>query len=123
MENRYLCVFEFSDSQLERYVRLSGPCGAFVDIANTKETIKRIQQDYLTEDFDVYSQDLQARILTTTPNSIDPYISYILGPSEVLEDMKREISELTKGKGKRKSKKFKKSKRKSKTRIRKFHKY
>ena len=111
-ENRYLCVFEFSDSQLDRYVRFSGPFGAFVD---SEESIKKIQSDYLTEGFDVYSQNLQARVLCTTKNSIDPYTSYILEPngSNIFEELKREIEGigLTKGKrSKRKSRRKKKAK-------------
>jgi hypothetical protein len=91
LEPRYLCVYEFNDEQLIRYVRLSKSWGTLVDDeSKIKEKIQTIKQNFLTND--EYSQEIQSRILTTTPSSINPYISHILEPNNTIySEMKMEI--------------------------------
>ena len=123
LEDRYLCVFSFTDSQLEKYVRLSKGSGELVDIPEKetmKETIKGIQSAYLEGD-PMFYQDIQARILATSPDSEDPYTSYIFEPDGTLKDLYKELSDviLLEGKGstKRKRTKRKRSKRKRRSRL------
>jgi hypothetical protein len=84
-------VYEFNDEQLIRYVRLSKSWGTLVDDeSKIKEKIQTIKQNFLTND--EYSQEIQSRILTTTPSSINPYISHILEPNNTIySEMKMEI--------------------------------
>jgi hypothetical protein len=91
LEPRYLCAYEFNDEQLIQYVRLSKSWGKLVDDeSKIKEKIQTIKQNFLTND--EYSQDKQGRILTTTPSSINPYISHILEPNNAIySEMKMEI--------------------------------
>ena len=80
LEPRYLCVYEFNDEQLIRYVRLSKSWGKLVDDeSKIKEKIQTIKKNYLENNG--YSQNIQSRILTTTPSSINPYITHILEPN------------------------------------------
>jgi hypothetical protein len=102
LKSRYLCMYEFNDDQLNRYVRLSEAFGTFIkNKSNMKQKIKEIKKLYVTkcriadtvcEDY-LYNQDIQSRILTTTPKSKDPYITYILEPNDdtTYSDMKAEI--------------------------------
>jgi len=89
---RYLVVFEFTDNQLKNYVRLSKSWGVFVLEDNEKETIKRIQDEY-SQSTEPLSNNIQARILITTPNSRDPYTSHILSPDDILDKYREEIQE------------------------------
>lgn len=117
LEDRYLCVFAFTDSQLEKYVRLSKGSGELVD-APEKETIKDIQRAYLEGD-PMYYQDIQARILTTSPESEDRYTSYIFGSDGTLKDLYKELSDaINPLAGKRSKKRLKK--RGCKTKVRKY---
>jgi len=93
LENRYLCVFEFDDEQLDRYVRLSGSFGGnheYTDVTDMKKKIITIKQKYLNDQNS--RNNIQCRILTTQPNSINPYISHILEPNnKIYSDMKNEL--------------------------------
>lgn len=119
LEERYLCVFAFTDSQLDRYVRLSTGSGELIDVPE-KDTIKEIQQAYL-DGGSFYYQNIQARILATSPESEDQYASYIFGPDGTLKDLYKELSDaiLLGGKGlsKRKRSKRKRSKRKRRSKV------
>lgn len=86
LEPRYLCAFQFDDSQLNRYVRLSRPWGEIVPHnAGMKQTIQTIKRMYSKKEINYqYVQDIQCRILTTTTKSESPYTSYILKPSKPL---------------------------------------
>jgi hypothetical protein len=128
LETRYLCVCEFNDEQLKRYVRLSAAWGYFIKneklkevselsenfdnfikngVPDIKEIIKKIKETYMNKcsNFDnndcenyLDDQDIQARILVTTPRSEDPYITHILGPNNntIYLSMKKEIIEAIK---------------------------
>jgi hypothetical protein len=114
LEPRYLCAYEFNDEQLIQYVRLSKSWGKLVDDeSKIKEKIQTIKQNFLTND--EYSQEIQSRILTTTPSSINPYISHILEPNNTIySEMKIEIINFLKklSKGGQKQSKRKQSKQK-----------
>jgi hypothetical protein len=113
LDERYLCAFEFNDEQLNRYVRLSSGFGGRVMDSDMKTQINLIKQSYL--DIPKYSQHIQCRILTTNPNSINPYASYILdSDNNVYSRMKAEIVDTLKLGGKITRKKPRKYKLKSK---------
>ena len=102
LKPRYLCMYEFNDDQLNRYVRLSKAWGTFIENeSDMKQKIKDIKHLYVTNcaianavcDDYLNNQDIQSRILTTTPKSKDPYITYILEPNDdtTYSNMKAEI--------------------------------
>ena len=92
LDNRYLCVFAFTDEQLDRYVDICKERGYIIQKPqgkSLKEIIKEIQENYNGDNY--YQQSIQARILTTGPESPDPYITYIL--DDDLNVMKEEIKQ------------------------------
>jgi hypothetical protein len=88
LETRYLCLFKFDETQLNAYVRLSKSWGEMVSdsITDMKSKIEEIKEEYVTNCLDAhdyryqYSQEIQARILTTTSLSENPYETIILEP-------------------------------------------
>jgi len=94
LSNRYLCVYEFNDTQLQNYVRLSQAFGIVVKTNDMKAQINDIKKEYNTKcnlynaadntDCSTYlsNQDIQSRILVTKPSSSDPYVTHILGPND-----------------------------------------
>ena len=100
LEPRYLCVFEFDDSQLTRYVLLSEKFGNNVPIYDDymKKKIQEIKKEYVTNPAIANGGPtgmLQSRILVTTPKSIEPYITHILEPTNTIySNMKKNIIEV-----------------------------
>lgn len=95
LEDRHLCVFEFTDDQLIRYVDVCKGGGHIIqNLGKTplKEIIKEIQEKY-NNSITPYYQSIQARILTTGPNSLDPYITYILDSDDSINKMREEIKQ------------------------------
>ena len=97
LELRYLCVFEFNDDQLKNYVRLTEEYGRELNIVDIKKEIKEIKKQYT--DNESYNSYTQCRILTTTPNSENPYLTYILEPNDNnnYSKMKEEIKQVIGG--------------------------
>ena len=89
LPERFLCAFEFNDDQLQKYVRLSLPWGKVPKKSNlsTKEQIDHIKQGYsrgTSKERTQFAkqQNLQCRILSTSPAIESPYRSHIFAPSD-----------------------------------------
>ena len=157
LKNRYLCMYEFNNEQLNKYVRLSKAWGEFTkNSTDMKQKIKDIKNLYVSncsisdtdtdtdtdkikcEDY-LWAQNIQSRILTTTPKSTEPYINitlknkdsyltHILEPNDdtTYSDMKTEIIAAIKKKdiknrnligGRKKSKLTRKQSKRTRTRF------